>query len=274
MKGSLACMLSAASKYEASQFQRPLYIICTADEEVGYRGALQVVKRSKYYRELVQDQVRGIIGEPTSLEVVHAHKGVAGFRATSHGRAAHSSTSKGLNANLAMIPFLVEMKEIHDELVREPRWQHPEFDPPGMCWNIGINDFTTATNITPPRSVCTIGFRPVPGADVDLLADRVAAAAHRHGIELQTTVRFPPLYVPKDHPFVKEMLEIAGQQIPKTVGYGTDGATFTELSRLVVFGPGDIAQAHTDDEWISLDQLNRGVELYARCLEQFCLERA
>ena len=141
MKGSIGSML-AATELAAAGLREPLYIALTADEEIGYRGAEQVARRSKFFREMVDGQSNGVVGEPTMLNVVHAHKGTYGFKATSHGKAAHSSTSEGINANLAMIPFLSEMKRIHDETLVYPAWQHEAFDPPGISWNIGINDHT------------------------------------------------------------------------------------------------------------------------------------
>ena len=170
MKGSVACMLAAASQLSETELSRPVYITCTADEEVGYGGAREVATRSKIYGEMVAGESRGIIGEPTRLNVVHGHKGTYGVVATSRGRAAHSSTREGLNANLAMIPYLSEIKELFEETENEARWQNTEFDPPTVSWNIGINDHTAAINITPPQSVCTVYFRPMPGIDPDELA--------------------------------------------------------------------------------------------------------
>ena len=66
------------------------------------------------------------------------------------------------------------------------------------------------------------------------------------------------------------MLELAGRQKPKTVSYGTDGTMLTALKKLVVFGPGDIAQAHTHDEWIELEQLERGAEMFDRAIRRWC----
>ena len=114
MKGSVACMLAATERVRAIELQRPVYVTCTADEEIGYGGAREVAQRSQLFREMIAGNAKGIIGEPTNLEVVHAHKGTFGFVATSIGKAAHSSTREGLNANLAMIPFLAEMKAMHD----------------------------------------------------------------------------------------------------------------------------------------------------------------
>lgn len=270
MKGSLACFLSAVEQIGDETLESPVYLTCTADEEVGFGGAADVVKRSRYYREMVETQPRVIIGEPTLLEVVYAHKGVTGFRVISHGRAAHSSTREGINANLAMIPFLQEMKAIHDETEREPRWKNDEFDPPTVTWNIGINDHTPAINITPPQSVCTVYFRPMPGTDVDELLIRVRSCAERLGLEYQEKIRGDAVYTPPDSAFVAEMLELTGQPRAKTVAYGTDGAMLTELKHLVVCGPGGIAQAHTNDEWISLEQLELGTALYGSLIGKYC----
>jgi acetylornithine deacetylase/succinyl-diaminopimelate desuccinylase-like protein len=65
--------------------------------------------------------------------------------------------------------------------------------------------------------------------------------------------RANPMYMPPDSAFIRECLGLADQKAPKTVPYGTDGTMFNEMKHLVVFGPGDIAQAHTHDEWIALD---------------------
>lgn len=270
MKGSVACALAAAARFSPSELKHPIYITCTADEEVGFLGAKQVAAESRLFQEMVTGNARGIIGEPTCLEVVHAHKGVEGFRAISRGRAAHSSTRHGINANLVMIPFLMEMKAIHDETAADPAWQHDEFDPPTLSYNIGINDHTAATNITPPQSICTVYFRPMPGQKPQIILDRVQAAANEHGVEVGFTVSGAPFYMDRDAEYVQEVLELAGNDTPRTVSYGTDAGEFLALKNLVVFGPGDIAQAHTHDEWIALEQLELGTEMYSRAMRRWC----
>ena len=255
MKGSLACMLAAAAGFSANQLRRPIYYVCTADEEIGYGGAKQVAERSSLYQEMAAGESCGVIGEPTSLDVVYAHKGGCVFKATSRGVAAHSSNRKGVNANLAMIPFLVEMKQIYEESETDPAWRRDEFEPPTICWNIGINDFTTAINITPPQCVCTVCFRPMPGQDAEVLIGRVREAARRCGVEFEVIIRGEPLYVDPRSAYVQEVgWNLAGQGRLRTVAYGTDGSVFTAMKKLVVLGPGDIGQAHTNDEWIALGQ--------------------
>ena len=274
MKGSIAAMLAAVSRIRDDELRAPIYVVCTADEEVGFHGAKRVAEGSAFYREMVASQSRTIIGEPTELEVVYAHKGIYGFRTIAHGRAAHSSTRDGVNANLAMIPFLAEMKTIHDETLADPAWLNDEFDPPWISWNIGINDHNRAVNITAPQSVCSVYFRPMPGQDADALVKRAEAVAQRCGLDFTSECRGLPLYGDPSSDFVRETLRIAGRDKTRTVAYGTDGVCFTELKQIIVLGPGSIQQAHTDDEWISLDQLETGTDVYERMLRRWCTDGA
>ncbi len=269
MKGSIGSML-AATELAAAGLREPLYIALTADEEIGYRGAEQVARRSKFFREMVDGQSNGVVGEPTMLNVVHAHKGTYGFKATSHGKAAHSSTSEGINANLAMIPFLSEMKRIHDDTLVDPAWQHEAFDPPGISWNIGINDHTKVMNMTAAESICTVYFRPAPGHDGEALIERSRESAAACGVDFEALWAGKPLYVDPESDFVREVLALSGNEKAQTVCYGTDGAVLTEMKKLLVLGPGDIAQAHTQDEWVLLDQLEKGTQLYAMLIRHWC----
>jgi acetylornithine deacetylase len=271
MKGSIACALAAASQQAEAEFAQPLYFACTADEEIGYEGARQVAEHSKFYREMVEHNTLVLIGEPTELRVVHAHKGTYGFRAISRGESAHSSTAEGLNANLAMIPFLVEMKAIHDETESQERWKNHEFSPPTMGWNIGVNDHTFAINIKPPQSVCTVYFRPMPGVDGGPLLERARSAAERCGIEFTVERCAEAVYVDSDADHIQELVELAGTAPASTVSYGTDGAMLRDLKRIAVVGPGSIDQAHTCDEWIDLKQLALGAEFYQRVIQKWCM---
>lgn len=270
MKGSIACMLTAAQQFDWDELKQPLYFVVTADEEVGFAGARAVVAESKLYREMVDHGTKAIIGEPTSLEVVHSHKGSVKIVATAHGKAGHSSGRKGDNSNLRMIPFLAEMKAIYDETEREAKWQNEMFDPPTLSWNIGIKDNAPALNVTASKSVCTMYLRPMPGVDVTPLLERVRHCADEHRIELSIDNWGQGMFVSPGSEFVLETLKLAHRQKSKTVSYGTDGGVLSELEHKIVFGPGSIAQAHTDDEWISLEQLNLGTEMYQKMIRHWC----
>lgn len=270
MKGSLACMLAASQLYPPEALKSPIYFVCTADEEVGFVGAKYVVEESKYYREMVDAGTKGIVGEPTSLEIVHAHKGSYRIKAISRGRAAHSSTTFGVNANLRMIPFLAEMKAICEESEADPKYHNDLFNPPTLSWNIGINDFNQAINITSPQSICTVYLRPMPGIDVQPLLDRTQKAADENGLELSIDHWGEPMHIDPLSDYVTEALNLAHRKKPVTVSYGTDGGALGELENLIVFGPGNIEQAHTDAEWISLEQLALGTEMYAKFIRRWC----
>ncbi len=272
MKGSIAAMLSASQMFDSHQLKHPLYFVCTADEEVGFHGARRVVESSEYYREMVRHGTKAIIGEPTGLEVVHAHKGSCRVVVTGLGKAAHSSTRNGQNANLAMIPFLNQLLSIYEETERDPQWQNSQFDPPTMTWNILIKDNAAALNITPSRSTCSIYARPMPNVPIDGLLDRVKNVAQMHGLQIVIDKACDPLFTASDSEFVQQVLRLTHRSQAKTVSYATDGGVLSELPDKLILGPGNIAQAHTDDEWISLEQLTRGTELYARLIQHFCCE--
>ncbi len=270
MKGPLAASLCAALGFGAGQLRAPLYFLCTADEEVQARGAREVARRSKLFREASSGW--GLICEPTRMRVIHAHKGSLHLEIVSRGRAAHTSTLKGVNANINMIPFLQEMKKIYDLVLSSKRYRNDAFDPPHSEWSIGINDHNPATNITPARSVCTIRYRPMPGVDTQGLIRRTRESARQHGLDWRVRWMGAPLYTPPDSALVQTALKLTGTRVSSTVPYGTDGAAYaSRMQNLVVLGPGDIAQAHTVDEWIEIGQLRRAVDLYARFIDQVCV---
>lgn len=268
MKGSLAAMLAAVRQLSVAAQNAPIFLVATADEEIGFQGAKGVCRESRIFREMVASGARGIIGEPTRLNIVHAHKGINGFRLISRGRDAHSSTRHGINANLAMMPVLQEITRVYDETERDPIWMDPRFDPPTLSWTFGVSDGTTAINITPGRCRAWVSLRPMPEVTGNALVERIRNIAGQHQVEFHDYAGGGYLWVDADDPWVRLMCRLAGRDSPETVSYCTDGGQFTELASLVVCGPGDIAQAHTVDEYIKLDDLNRGVDLYHRVLRE------
>ena len=271
MKGSLACMLAATKRIDPAQLKQPIYITVTADEEVGMQGAKVVANSSEMFREMVDGNSHGIIGEPTQLQVVYAHKGIYAYRITSHGKAGHSSTRDGINANWAMIPVLDEIKSIYEDSESDPQWQNPEFDPPTVTLNMSINDHCKACNITPEQSVCTVFMRVMPEMNAAALVERAKQKAEKYGLDFELLFYFDPLYVDAESKIVQETLAITDAEKAITVSYCTDGTLFTALKQMVVFGPGSIAQAHTRDEFITLDQLERGTDCYQQLIEKWCL---
>ncbi len=271
MKGSIACMLAAVDALGDQDVQHPIYLSCSSDEEVNHRGAIEIADCSNIYRELVDGGACGIVGEPTRLNVVYAHKGGVRITVTARGKAAHSSTREGLNANWAMIPFLSVLKAIRDETETDPRWMDDEFDPPTICLNLTVNDYTKAINVTAPKSECRFGFRPMPNTDVEELLERIQAAADNAGVECLVENRHLAFHRDPTSPFVSSCVELSGSAPPASVAYGTEASNFPHIRDLVVIGPGDIAQAHKSDEWIELEQLELGTRVYGDLIRQHCL---
>lgn len=270
MKGSFVAMLAAAASVKTHDQIKPLWIVCTADEEVGFQGAEHVVKHSPQFREIVKFQPVGIIGEPTQLSVVHAHKGIKGFQITSHGRAAHSSSRDGINATIAMVPMLSTLLELLQLSENESRYYDHRFDPPTLTWNFGVDGHKTAINVTPPRCDAWVTFRTMPDVDGDDLIEVARSRASELGLDFQLYPGGSPVWVDPDTACIRTMCDLTGQTKSQTVCYATDGGQFTELKQLLVCGPGDIAQAHTTDEWISIDQLDRGADIYTKAIRKWC----
>lgn len=270
MKGPMACMFAALAALRNQPRRRPIYVSCSSDEEIDHRGAVEITKRSEIYRDLVARRAVAVIGEPTQLDVVYAHKGGCQVFVTSHGKAAHSSTREGVNANWAMVPFLQTVREMRDETEHNARWHDHEFDPPTICLNLGINDHNEAVNITAPRSVASVFFRPLPSTDTDELLRRLESRATQLGLSLEIRSRQPPFRTDPASTFVARCQTITGRPA-KTVSFGTEASNFPEIADKVILGPGNIAQAHKSDEWIELSQLQAGEAIYRELIRAYCV---
>lgn len=268
MKGPLAATIAAAAAVPEARLARPVYVVVTADEEVTGRGAVQVAERSRLYRG---GPTQGVIAEPTRLVPVYAHKASSLAVVTAHGRAAHSSTGKGINATLMMAPFLAEIALLAEEVQRDESFLNHEFAPPHNCLNVTINDGGTRPNVTAARTVCTVGFRPMPGDRSDDLMAIIREKAERHGLQFEGH-QGKAFRVAPDSGVVDIARRATGTRRAETVAFGTDAFAFMDDVELVVLGPGDISQAHTENEFISLPQLRRAVDVYGSMIEQACCQ--
>lgn len=269
MKGAVASMLAASSHHERSELRKPLFVFLTADEEIGCFGAEAIVNQSKIFGELRPR--RCVICEPTSMDVVNAHKGAIQFVNTASGRAAHSSTGRGFNANLKMIPFLFEMKEIYDQLTKNENYFNNDFHPPFSDWNITFGDDNTPPNVTAPRSHSVVNYRPMPGHDIEKWIRKVIEAGQICDVNVEVRRIGPPLFTPIDSELVKAAFEITKKTEAKTVPYGTDAMKFGDFMEIILIGPGNIEQAHSTNEWVAIHQLHQAVEVYSQFIERFCL---
>ncbi|MCA9130238.1 MAG: M20/M25/M40 family metallo-hydrolase [Planctomycetales bacterium] len=269
MKGSAACALSAISAIDRNLQAAPIYFFATGDEECGMEGARQLVAHSRYYADLTAQQGVGIVGEPTHLRVVNAHKGVSHLAVCSEGVTAHSSTSEGRNANWSLIPFLSYLLEVSERCERDAALLNTNFEPATLSLNVIIKNEPAVANITVGKAICHVFMRPMPGTEWQALCQEIAAQAE--AMSLRATVFAPlhPVHTDNQRESVQAALALLGQNRADAVCYATDGCCFQQLKDLLIIGPGSIEQAHRPDEWIALQQLTLGAERYEDLFRRF-----
>ena len=267
MKGPLAATLVAVLSVDPSRLKKPISIIATADEELGLIGASYMVKDSKKLKEWSPEY--GVIAEPTEMMPVYSHKGMGMVHVTALGRAAHSSTGFGESANLLIAPFLAEMTQLDELLQRDHSYMNDEYDPPHHTLNLTLRD-ESAFNVTSPETSAIITVRTMPDSRSEEVLEMIASRAHSYGFDVDTRYR-EALVTPKESELVTAAVELTGME-PQTVTYGTDGVFLQEhIDQLVVLGPGDIALAHTDNEYVPIPQLHEAVDVYTQLIERLCM---
>jgi acetylornithine deacetylase/succinyl-diaminopimelate desuccinylase-like protein len=256
MKGPLAAMMIAAMA--VPEVYRPL-IVLTADEETTKRGVREVVARSMMLREY--RPACFIVCEPTDLRVARGHRVDVQFVVHAHGLQAHSSTGKGVNANLQLIPFLAELRRLHTQLRQDTTLHDAQYDPPYCDLNFTIDNYGTLPNTTVGLATCRIKFRYSKSFDPAWVIDAVSRSAETHGLELFVRREAPPPELPPDAPLVRLLENITSQQAI-VLGIGTEASEYSRLAPSLILGPGNIDQAHKPGERIAVDALLRAVTLY------------
>ena len=264
-KGSVAAMLSAVMTLAKSK-QRPreteIIFAGLVDEENAQSGS-RVLAKSKLKADLA------IVGEPTSLQIVTAHKGNIWVQLDTHGKSAHGSRPElGRNAIHEMARIVDALETEYAAILRK-RTRHPLLGHATV--NVGTIHGGTQPNIVPDSCVVTIDRRTIPGeteAGVQREMKTFLARKKLHAtFSMARTEPCLPMETAARIPLVQQFLRSAGQRKPVGVRYFCDAAVLAEGGiPSVVFGPGDIAQAHTVDEWISLRSLERATEMLVRFL--------
>jgi acetylornithine deacetylase len=266
MKGFLACVLAAVPDFLKRQLTVPIHLAFSYDEEIGCLGVRPLI--AEFDKRFVRPRLV-IVGEPTSMGVVDAHKGPVRWHVEIKGRAAHSSMAPlGVNAIAYAGKLLQELARIEEELKRSTRDER--FDPPYATLQVTRIDGGTATNIVPVYCRFDFDIRAIPGIDISAIDKRLRAfirdeclpAMHRvapeSGIDFRIANQVPPFAAGANSEAVALALHLAGQNETHAVSYATEAGLFQEAgSPSVVIGPGDIAQAHAADEWIAKDQLEK-----------------
>ncbi len=276
MKGFLALAANLAIEASGGRLAHPLALLFTYDEEVGTLGAKRLVESCAAARSLPSNAV---IGEPTCLRVVRAHKGHLTMRVTLHGRSAHSGYPHlGQNAIEPAALVVTALAGLRRQLAAEST-PHAELFPevPFVPLNVGRVHGGAAINVVPDRCVIELGMRRLPGGDSRQLAARVeqivqdVAAGCQPQVEVLTDS--PPLLAANDAPVVRRLLELSGQQEPQTVSYATDAGWLQQLGMdCVLFGPGSIDVAHRPNEHLPKADLAAARQVIGQAVAAFCAE--
>ncbi len=241
VKGSAACILTAASMTDT-----PARILLTTDEEAGKSRCVR-----HWVREHAGEVSCVIVCEPTGLKGVTAHRGLLSAQATFQGRSAHSSDAAAASSSAT------------HALVH---WAHGVLSCASICennrFNIGRIEGGTKPNMIAADASVRFGMRPAPDADPDELLERIKSHASR-SCEVEWSINFsaPAL---RAHPQAPEWLERFTIEPAPPVDFWTEAALFAELGvPTIVFGAGDISQAHAPNERIAIAQLEQGIHAYA-----------
>jgi acetylornithine deacetylase ArgE len=272
MKGPDACMLQAAKDYAKEDFKRQLTLVFTAGEDTG----------GWFVNKVLEDEVvtpkeaaYGVIGEPSMMDIIPVHKGSGGATVMIHGKAAHSSKPElGINANQKAADFMYELRVLQEELNKT---QHPLLGTTTVECTLMDGGFKA--NIIPDQATLIMSNRLIPAHKnpavskkwfTDIL-ERMSKKDPQFKGELVKHSASLPLDVPLDSEVVRTLIEILGTE-PVGAPYYTEAVSYSKAGiTTVICGPGSIDQAHTPDEYISLEQLDMGYKTYKELVKRVCL---
>jgi acetylornithine deacetylase len=277
MKGFLALALAAAPVILEAKPRKPVHLAFSYDEEIGCLGApsmIEVIRRELPAPALV------VVGEPTDMQAVAGHKGIATFHVTVRGREAHSSqTHLGVSAVMEAVWLMGELTRISEHLERYADPASP-FTPRGATLTIGMVNGGTAHNILARECRFVFDLRCPPGLDPDeILApfferakavdEAIKAKAPEGGVTVERHSNVPG-FAPEPggaaEAFARRLAGDNGP--PRAVSYAAEAGQFQGAGlSTVLCGPGSIEQAHQPDEYVELSQMERGWAFMRRLAE-------
>jgi acetylornithine deacetylase len=263
MKGFVGVALSLAPEIARAKLTRPIHFALSYDEEVGCVGVTGLLD------DLQQQKLKpalAIIGEPTLMKIVGAHKGGAKLVTRCCGREHHSSgPEKGANAVMMAGEFITLLDSVWDELRADA---DARFDPPHSTVQANVIHGGTAVNILAREAEVTWEYRCLPDRDPQKIIDRVKARSEaeilpkyqRRAAEAtfdsKLHARYPGLTMDEESPAIRLARELTGANQVEAVAYGTEAGHFQNYGiPAVICGPGSIDQAHRPDEFCALSEL-------------------
>ncbi len=274
MKGFLALALAAVPDILAAGPRRPAHLAFSYDEEVGCLGAPDLIARMA---KSLPAPALVLVGEPTSLRVVTAHKGIVVHEVTVRGREAHSSQPQlGVSAVMSAVRLMGSLAELAERLEADADPTSP-FDPKWATLTIGQVTGGTAANILALDCRFVFDLRSPPGIDpetvlagfIDSVARedaRIKARAADGGVTIRRLGDVPAFQSPPGGPAETLARRLAGDNGPSpAVSFAAEAGQFQGAGfPTVLCGPGSIDQAHQPDEFIDIAQMERGAEMMGR----------
>ena len=274
MKSFCAIVLALAP--EMGKLQKPIHLAFSYDEEVGCQGAPSLIRA---LLENVPRPMAVIVGEPTNMQLVTAHKGITALKTSVIGHEAHSSqTHRGVSAVITsarLITFLDDLARRRQEV----RPRDPGFEPDFTTVHVGVIRGGTAVNIISRHCEFIWDIRNIPGDEPqDLLAQfqtfcrqkvepAMRAIAPETGIQTEIFASAPALRHEPDSVAARLVKTLLGNEATYKVPYAAEAGQFQEAGLpAVICGPGSIDQAHQPDEYITLQQVEAGMQFIRRLI--------
>ncbi|HEY7314762.1 MAG TPA: M20 family metallopeptidase [Gemmataceae bacterium] len=272
IKGGMAAMLAAFARVarEKPAGAARVVMACSVDEEFTFLGVQRFVEND--LRGRFANLIGAVVAEPTQLHIVDTHKGAVRWDLTTTGRSCHSSRPElGVNAVYRMAELLPIIERYAEELRGSRR--DPRLGPPTL--SVGRIEGGTSVNTVPDQCRIEIDRRLLPGEKTQAALEQLHEYLRRHvDPSIAFTFSAPRLSAPAlSADGSAELVARLGSAIDAVIGshqvqavpYGTDAAPLAEGGiPAVVFGPGDISRAHTCDEWVPLEEVERASEILFR----------
>jgi acetylornithine deacetylase len=276
MKGFIAVALALVPKFKAANLKTPIHLALSCDEEVGCKGVRPLVA---HMRDHMKKPKLVIVGEPTSMQVVNAHKSAITFSTEVTGHEAHSSlTDQGVNAIMVAGELLGEINRIREDLTArgDPTGR---FNPAYSTIHVGVIEGGTAKNIIPRKCSFQWEARLLPTADVNEVPTRfekfskslepaMKKIAGDVGILNTQTNAVPGLAPEENSPAEHLALHLAEANGTHAVSYCAEAGLFQQIGiPAIICGPGSIEQAHKPDEFIAVSEMQKCETFMERLLE-------
>lgn len=257
MKGFLACALAALPVLASMNLRQPLHLAFSYDEEAGCRGVPHLLAALP---RLCEKPLGAIVGEPSRMQPVLAHKGKMAARLEVIGRSGHSSRPDlGLNAVHAMAGIVTYAVAYGQSFVDGPL--DGNFEPPYSSLQVGVIAGGQSVNIIPDQCTSDIEVRAVPGVSPSSLLEPVKARLFElrdSGFEVawHEISAYPALAPVNGSELAATLTQLTGQEPLTAVSYGTEAGLYQQAGvDAIICGPGEIGRAHRPNEYIELGEL-------------------